>query len=199
MKLKLGLLLTALVVAQAPVQAGLFSETTKPAQQLDIVSKNVQDYLAAQRVGAGAKAAPAGLNDDQKAKYKEVEDNISKIAATVDTKIIPLVENAVKSGSFSFIAGGKLLVQDGPGLLATAMATVDAIKALNKTSPSARLVIKNNLENTYKVAQLDKLVARLTKAVSNLSDSGTTGAIKSVLLLILPKLNDIPKLIASQL
>lgn len=192
MKLKLGFLLAGLMVAQVSTNVMAMAQAPGVAQR-EAVSQAAQTYLA------GAKAAPAGLTDSQKVAYKTVEDKLATIATKVDTKIIPLVEKAVQEGSFSFFDGGKLLVTEGPGLLTDAIATIDAIKALHATGPSARLVIKQNLENTYKRVQFDKLVTRLTNLVTKLSDSGATGAIKGILLKVLPKLNDIPKLIAQQL
>ncbi len=195
MKLKLGLLLTALVVAQAPVQAGLFSETTKPAQQLDIVSKNVQDYLAAQRVGAQAKAAPAGLTSDQQAAYDKLMGNITTITNAIKTNLIPAVSKAVAGGGFGFMDGITLATSTGPTLFSAATDAVSNIKTLHTTNTSARAVIKNNLATSLNQVGFTDIVNKLVGLVNQLPD----GTAKALLSQIVPKLKEVPGLITSLL
>lgn len=187
MKLKLGLLLTALVLLQAPIQA--VGEMT-PAQE------------KAALLGAAAKAnlpqspgLPQGITAEQQAKVLEIQKNISKIAESMDKDIIPVVESAVKNRSFGFFEGatiaGKLALTIGPAIYGA----IDAIIDLHKANPSARAIIKNNLEGFFKAAKYDALVARLTGLVGKLPD----GVIKDQLVKYAPKLNEIPRLIATQL
>lgn len=187
MKLKLGLLLTALVLSQAPIQA--VGEMT-PAQE------------KAALLGAAAKAnlpqspgLPQGITAEQQAKVLEIQKNISKIAESMDKDIIPVVESAVKNRSFGFFEGatiaGKLALTIGPAIYGA----IDAIIDLHKANPSARAIIKNNLDGFFKAAKYDALVARLTGLVGKLPD----GVIKDQLVKYAPKLNEIPRLIATQL
>lgn len=198
MKLKLGLLMVTLVMAQAyAVQPG----TTRPFAGTSLTPEQQKAVLleaAGQKAQIPAKTTnlPAGTITAEQQKFiNAIKDNISKIAESMDKDVIPVLENAVKNRSFGFFEtatlGGKLVLTIGPAIYGA----IDAIIDLDRTNPQAKTVIKHNLEDFFKAAKYDSVVARLTGLLGKLPG----GTIKDLLVKYAPKLNEIPRLIASQL
>ena len=200
MKLKLGLLLTALIVAQAPIQAGLFSQSISPEQQRDIVGKNVQDYLAQQKTQGGAVSQGAlqplpDVTPEQQKIYDNLLVHISTIGTTLSKNIIPAVIKAVARGGFGFMDATTLAVSAGPALGGAIYGAQKEIRALHNTNPKAKAIIKNNLAKSFNAIGLQDIVAQLTGLLNKLPD----GVVKDQLLEYAPKLTELPDLISSLL
>lgn len=180
MKLKLGLLATMLVMAQAPINAG-----------------NLQPQQAAAETVSGQanQALPAGVTAAQQQEYDKLLVSIKQIATSIKTDIIPAVKDAITRGSFGggdlFTIGTKLLFTIAPALASGIL----AVRDLHNTSPNARAIIKHNLANTFKEAQFGSLVEELKGLLGQLPD----GIIKTKLIEYVPKLNELPELVAAQL
>lgn len=186
MKLSLRLLLAAMVIAQLPA----FGQMS-PAEEKAAL------FAAAERLNLPKAPGMAanGITAEQQAKVVEIQKNITTIAESMDKDIIPVLESAVKNKSFGFFEGSsiglKLAFTIGPAVYGA----IDAIIDLHKANPSARAIIKHNLEGFFKAAKYDAVVARVTGLLNKLP----SGVIRDQLVKLAPKLNEIPRLIASQL
>lgn len=187
MKLKIGLLMAALMFAQA--YAGLQPGTTRPFAGTSLTP---EQQKAALLNAAAAKTTTVAQNvtDRQQAAYNKVDEQVKNMIKIIDTKLIPEVQKAVKQGSFGWLDAASMVYQSSD-LFLEAYNTGKAIKALHETSPNAPEIVKKNIKNTFKA--LDPLIARLENEVKQLSDSGATGTIKSLLLnKALPELKNLP-------
>lgn len=197
MKLKLGLLLAGLMVAQVSTNVVAMAEVAPGVAQREALSQAAQGYLAAQKTQATgqAMAKPSGLTADQQAAYDKLVGNITAISNTIRSKLIPAVSTAIANRGFGFMDGITLATSTGPALFGAVTDAVSNIKTLHNTNTSARAVIKNNLVVSLNQVGFTDIVNQLVNLVNKLPD----GAAKTLLGQIVPQLKEVPGLITSLL
>lgn len=184
MKLRLGLLMTGLMLAQIPMH-GVGTAMT-PAQE--------KAALLQAAAAANLPAAPkiAGITPDQQQKYDDLLKEISTIAAVMDEQVIPLIQNVVAKRDVGFEEGLNLIFA-AISIIPAIVSAISDIQDLDSLSPDAKAIVKANLEKTFKAAKFDALIKRFDGLVNLMPAGFFRDKLSSV---VVPKLNKIPALIA---